>query len=93
DKSARSKTINSSLLNAKGLIARCITNNVPIKASDLRSIMISAAARYTALDLKIPSLLDSTWTLAAREVKFYPSSSLCHRKTIKRILKFYKNCY
>ncbi|QQP50605.1 Uncharacterized protein FKW44_011654, partial [Caligus rogercresseyi] len=54
------------------------------------SIMISAAARYTALDLKIPSLLDSTWTLAAREVKFYPSSSLCHR-TIKRILKFYKN--
>ncbi|QQP38516.1 Uncharacterized protein FKW44_019103, partial [Caligus rogercresseyi] len=48
--------INNALLSAKALIAKRLTAYHPLQASELRPIFISAAARYAALDLKIPSI-------------------------------------
>ncbi|QQP56616.1 Uncharacterized protein FKW44_001334, partial [Caligus rogercresseyi] len=65
DLSARAKAINCALLGAKGLVARRLTTDRSINPSELRPVLISAATRYAALDLKIPSGYKTSWTLAA----------------------------
>ncbi|QQP36366.1 Uncharacterized protein FKW44_021442 [Caligus rogercresseyi] len=45
-----------------------------VKPSILRSVMLSAAARYTALSLKIPSDTEDSWVHAGNVIKFYPSN-------------------
>ncbi|QQP57340.1 Uncharacterized protein FKW44_002285, partial [Caligus rogercresseyi] len=57
------KAINYAILNSKALIATQITSGDPLQSSDIRPVLLSAAARYASLDLKMPSLsVDSSWT-------------------------------
>ncbi|QQP53799.1 Uncharacterized protein FKW44_006406, partial [Caligus rogercresseyi] len=55
-KSSCTKAINFTILNAKALIVKKITSWDPLHPYELRSVLLSAAARYGALELKIPSL-------------------------------------
>ncbi|QQP38723.1 Uncharacterized protein FKW44_019385, partial [Caligus rogercresseyi] len=64
------------LLNAKARIASSLTKRECVKPTDLRAILVSAAARYAAFSLKIPSVRNDSWTIASEEIKFFPSSSL-----------------
>ncbi|QQP55770.1 Uncharacterized protein FKW44_000215, partial [Caligus rogercresseyi] len=58
------KAVNFALLNAKARIASSLTKREYVKPADLRAILLSAAARYTAFSLKIPSLRNNSWTFA-----------------------------
>ncbi|QQP53592.1 Uncharacterized protein FKW44_006119, partial [Caligus rogercresseyi] len=51
------------------------------------AILVSAAARYAAFSLKIPSVRNDSWTIASEEIKYFPSSSLSRLKILRRILK------
>ncbi|QQP41048.1 Uncharacterized protein FKW44_015295 [Caligus rogercresseyi] len=54
-------------MNSKSLICHKLTSYKPLHPQELRSIFISAAARYAALSLKIPSPDEGgTWTSAGR---------------------------
>ncbi|QQP34675.1 Hypothetical protein FKW44_022645, partial [Caligus rogercresseyi] len=55
-----------------------------------KPVLLSAAARYAVLDLKIPSPSTDSWTPASKEVKFFPSLASIHQKTISTILKHFK---
>ncbi|QQP54131.1 Hypothetical protein FKW44_006855, partial [Caligus rogercresseyi] len=46
--------LNAALSNIKSLIAKQLTANSYVEAEDLRAIILGAAARYEALDVKIP---------------------------------------
>ncbi|QQP49191.1 Uncharacterized protein FKW44_009753, partial [Caligus rogercresseyi] len=49
------KAINFAILNTKALIANKITTGDLINESDIKPVLLSAAARYAVLNLKIPS--------------------------------------
>ncbi|QQP54400.1 Uncharacterized protein FKW44_007223, partial [Caligus rogercresseyi] len=53
--SPHQKAVEFALLNRKSLITKRLTNNSYIPIEDLRAIMIGAAARYSALSIKIPN--------------------------------------
>ncbi|QQP49678.1 Hypothetical protein FKW44_010432 [Caligus rogercresseyi] len=59
-----------------------------VKPSILRSVMLSAAARITALSLKIPSDTEDSWVHDV--IKFYPSKSKEYFKIMQKILKYFK---
>ncbi|QQP42490.1 Uncharacterized protein FKW44_017175, partial [Caligus rogercresseyi] len=54
------------------------------------SNLISAAARYTAFALKIPTLGGGSWDNASVLVKYFPSTSQHYAKAIRMIIKKYK---
>ncbi|QQP36190.1 Uncharacterized protein FKW44_021210, partial [Caligus rogercresseyi] len=56
-------------VNAKARIASSLTKREFVKPTDLRAILLSAAARYTAFSLKIPSLRNDSWNFASEEVR------------------------
>ncbi|QQP39016.1 Hypothetical protein FKW44_019767, partial [Caligus rogercresseyi] len=64
------KSIGFASLNSKAWIANCISqSNRVVRNDDLRKvIIISAAATYSTLTLKMPSLLDDSWTNAAASI-------------------------
>ncbi|QQP53063.1 Uncharacterized protein FKW44_005402, partial [Caligus rogercresseyi] len=68
------KAIECALLNIKSLIGRNSMNS-PIHEEELRSIMIGAAARYSALGIKIPQVASSSWIWAGDIIRFIPSTS------------------
>ncbi|QQP52227.1 Uncharacterized protein FKW44_004314, partial [Caligus rogercresseyi] len=82
--------INNALLSAKALVAKSLTLDRPLQPLDLRAICISASARYAALDLRIPSATDNSWTLAGDLVKYVPSRSNVLRDALKLLLKKFK---
>ncbi|QQP56379.1 Uncharacterized protein FKW44_001011 [Caligus rogercresseyi] len=59
----------------------------PLQPLDIRTICISASTRYAALDLRIPSVTDNSWTLAGDLFKYVPSRSIVLRDTSKSLLK------
>ncbi|QQP39233.1 SET and MYND domain-containing protein 4, partial [Caligus rogercresseyi] len=61
-RSSTTKTINFGIFNAKALIAKRITMNEPLHPWRLKAVLLSAAARYAALDLKIPTLFNNSFT-------------------------------
>ncbi|QQP57213.1 Uncharacterized protein FKW44_002129, partial [Caligus rogercresseyi] len=76
ENSSQLKAIYNALLSTKALIAKRITTYRPLQASELRPIFRSAAARYAALNLRIISVFGDSWTLAADEIRYFPSWSL-----------------
>ncbi|QQP40039.1 Hypothetical protein FKW44_013949, partial [Caligus rogercresseyi] len=68
---------------------RIVYEKGKLKPKILRSAIISAAARYTALTLKIPSDTDDSWISAGNIVKFYPSKSKRYFNILKRIMKHF----
>ncbi|QQP51110.1 Uncharacterized protein FKW44_012350, partial [Caligus rogercresseyi] len=86
--SAKTRAINSTLLNAKALIAKRLASHSPSSPWEVRAIILAAAARYAALDLKIPSVTDGKWSWAADVIRYFPSCSLPYGKIIKN---FYTN--
>ncbi|QQP53801.1 Uncharacterized protein FKW44_006410, partial [Caligus rogercresseyi] len=62
------------LSNSKAYIASCLTKKETIKPYILRSVMISAAARYAALT-QDPSVSEDSRVLAGNVIKFYLSKS------------------
>ncbi|QQP41224.1 Uncharacterized protein FKW44_015523, partial [Caligus rogercresseyi] len=71
--SAKTRAINSALLNAKALIAKRLASHSPISPWEVKTIILAAAARYAVLDLKIPFVIDGKWSLAADEIRYVPS--------------------
>ncbi|QQP52198.1 Uncharacterized protein FKW44_004263 [Caligus rogercresseyi] len=69
-----SRAIDFALLNAKARIASKLTSTEFLSPQDLRGIIITATARYGALTLKIPSVTNNSWTLASREIYYFPPS-------------------
>ncbi|QQP52031.1 Uncharacterized protein FKW44_004026 [Caligus rogercresseyi] len=55
-----------------------------VKPSILRSVMLCAAARYTALSLKIPSDTDNSWVHTGNVNKYDPSKSKEYFKIMKK---------
>ncbi|QQP54620.1 Uncharacterized protein FKW44_007508, partial [Caligus rogercresseyi] len=88
-RSPKSKAIEFSLLNCKAYIASCLSKRESLNPKILRSAMISAAARYTAFSLKIPSDTDDSWISAGNIIKFYPSKSKRYFNFLKRIMKHF----
>ena len=84
------KAIDAALLNAKARIAQCLTSAEPLRPGDLYGVILHAAARYTALTLKIPTASDDSWTQASKIIKYYPTSSVNYFNLTKRIIKFLK---
>ncbi|QQP40159.1 Uncharacterized protein FKW44_014121, partial [Caligus rogercresseyi] len=68
--SPKSKALEFALSNSKAYIASCLTKKETIKPSILRSVMISAAARYASLTLKIPSVSEDSWVLRGTSSNF-----------------------
>ncbi|QQP54589.1 Uncharacterized protein FKW44_007469 [Caligus rogercresseyi] len=83
--SHKSEAIEFALSNSKAYIASCLTKKEIVKPSILPSVMLSAAARYTALSLKIPSDTEDSWVHAGNVIKFYPFKS----KNILKLCKKY----
>ncbi|QQP37901.1 Uncharacterized protein FKW44_018333, partial [Caligus rogercresseyi] len=50
-----------------------LTSNELLSPQDLRGIILAATARHGAPTLKIPSVTDNSWTLASREIKYFPT--------------------
>ncbi|QQP51156.1 Hypothetical protein FKW44_012417, partial [Caligus rogercresseyi] len=75
--SLTTKAINFEILNVKVLIAKRSTTNEPLHPWELKAFL-PAAARYAALDLKIPTLFDNSWIRASEEIKCSPSVALSH---------------
>ncbi|QQP39727.1 Uncharacterized protein FKW44_013538 [Caligus rogercresseyi] len=84
------KAINNNPLSAKALVAKSLTLDRPCRPLDLRAICIPPSARYAALDLRIPSVTDNSWTLAGDLVKYVPSRSNVLRDALKLLLKKFK---
>eukprot|EP00096_Caligus_rogercresseyi_P008968 TRINITY_DN2954_c1_g2_i10.p1 TRINITY_DN2954_c1_g2~~TRINITY_DN2954_c1_g2_i10.p1 ORF type:complete len:255 (+),score=-23.36 TRINITY_DN2954_c1_g2_i10:68-832(+) len=84
------KAIECALLNIKSLVGKKLTINSPIHEEELRSIMIGAAARYSALGIKIPQVASSSWIWAGDIIKFIPSTSAQYLSLIKSIARRYK---
>ncbi|QQP54115.1 Uncharacterized protein FKW44_006833, partial [Caligus rogercresseyi] len=82
---------NSTLLNAKALIAKRLASHSPISPWEVRAIILAAAARYAALDLKIPSVTDGKWSWAGDVIRYFPSCSLPYGKIIKKLLRHFKH--
>ncbi|QQP40158.1 Hypothetical protein FKW44_014120, partial [Caligus rogercresseyi] len=55
--------IDTALLNIKSLVAKKKKNSF-IEVEDLRAIIIGAAARYSALQIKIPNAASDDWKWA-----------------------------
>ncbi|QQP36637.1 Uncharacterized protein FKW44_021798, partial [Caligus rogercresseyi] len=72
--------IDFTILNSNALIAKQNTSRDPMKSSDIRPVLLSAAARYATLDLKIPSLSVDSWTVTSNEIKslLLPTSTARH---------------
>ncbi|QQP48820.1 Uncharacterized protein FKW44_009253, partial [Caligus rogercresseyi] len=51
----------------------------------LRVIMVFAAARYCALEIRIPDARDDSWTYAFRIKHYLPTNSARHLQALKRI--------
>ncbi|QQP39240.1 Uncharacterized protein FKW44_020060 [Caligus rogercresseyi] len=81
ENSSRLKAINNALLSAKALIAKRLTIYHPLQASELRPIILSAAARYP-LWTSNSSVFGDSWTLAADEIRYFPSRSLFYNDAI-----------
>ncbi|QQP54559.1 Hypothetical protein FKW44_007423, partial [Caligus rogercresseyi] len=84
--SAKSRAINSTFLNAKALIAKRLASHSPISPWEVRAIILAAAARYAALDLKIPFVTDGKWSWAADVICYFPSCSLPREKILKTFM-------
>ncbi|QQP37897.1 Hypothetical protein FKW44_018328, partial [Caligus rogercresseyi] len=49
-----------------------IASQTPISSWEVRTIILAAVARYAALDLTIPSVIDRKWSLSADEINYLP---------------------
>ncbi|QQP55178.1 Uncharacterized protein FKW44_008281, partial [Caligus rogercresseyi] len=67
-----------------------LTQGKFVDAKDLRAIMISAAARYSALSLKIPNTNGPTWNYGSDVVRYFPSSSPRLARVLARIISKFK---
>eukprot|EP00096_Caligus_rogercresseyi_P013537 TRINITY_DN6176_c0_g1_i1.p1 TRINITY_DN6176_c0_g1~~TRINITY_DN6176_c0_g1_i1.p1 ORF type:complete len:146 (+),score=6.60 TRINITY_DN6176_c0_g1_i1:383-820(+) len=83
-------TVRASLLNCKAYIAKKLMGGETINARDLRSIMVSAAARYAAFSLRIPMVQSSAWNNASEVIKYFPSTSPLHTKSLEIIIRQFK---
>ncbi|QQP36321.1 Uncharacterized protein FKW44_021380, partial [Caligus rogercresseyi] len=70
-------------------VAERLSSGDPIQEGDLKSIVLSAAARYMALSIKIPE--DSSWRFASDIVRYFPSCSERTSHHLKILLRFYKD--
>ncbi|QQP49836.1 Uncharacterized protein FKW44_010637, partial [Caligus rogercresseyi] len=57
---------------------------------NLRSIIIGAAARYSALSLRVPNVGSSSWVWAGDLNRYVPSMAAEHLNALKRILKSHR---
>ncbi|QQP53607.1 Uncharacterized protein FKW44_006138, partial [Caligus rogercresseyi] len=87
--SSEGKALSVAIANLKAYIGQCITTDRCVNVIDMRSIIISAAARYAALSLRIPKVQDNIWNFAYEIIKYYPSSSARHSRMLKRIISYY----
>ncbi|QQP38955.1 Uncharacterized protein FKW44_019680 [Caligus rogercresseyi] len=83
--SARTNVINHSSTECQTLVSKSLTMDRPLQPLDIRTIRISASARYAPLDLRIPSVTDNSWTLAGNLVKYVPSHSIVLRDSLKEL--------
>ncbi|QQP36367.1 Uncharacterized protein FKW44_021443 [Caligus rogercresseyi] len=83
-------TVRASLLNCKVYIAKKLMGGETINARDFRSIMVSATARYAAFFLKIPMVQSSAWHHALEVIKYFPSTSPLHTKSLEIIIRQFK---
>ncbi|QQP36373.1 Uncharacterized protein FKW44_021450, partial [Caligus rogercresseyi] len=81
-------SINSTHLNAKALIAKRLASHSPISPWEVRAIILAAAARYAALDLKIPSVTDGKWSWAGDVIRYFPSCPYLMEKLLKTFTPF-----
>ncbi|QQP54769.1 Uncharacterized protein FKW44_007708, partial [Caligus rogercresseyi] len=79
----------SAIRNFKSYIGQKLTYGKCVDVNNLRAIMISAAARYCALEIKIPDARDDSWTYAFRIIRYFPSNSARHLQALNRILKLH----
>eukprot|EP00096_Caligus_rogercresseyi_P014905 TRINITY_DN7371_c0_g1_i4.p1 TRINITY_DN7371_c0_g1~~TRINITY_DN7371_c0_g1_i4.p1 ORF type:complete len:219 (-),score=-28.30 TRINITY_DN7371_c0_g1_i4:357-1013(-) len=85
------KALNAAVSNIKSLIAKQLTANSYVEAEDLRAIILGAAVRYEALDVKIPDPGSPSWKWVGDIVRFVPSRSGVYLKALKRILRRHRD--
>ncbi|QQP55594.1 Uncharacterized protein FKW44_008836, partial [Caligus rogercresseyi] len=78
---------------AKALIGSKLSRKEPVTRQDLRPILLSAAARYTALELKIPGVRPDSWKYAIDLVSYMVPSSSRHLTLLKKIVLQYHRFY
>ncbi|QQP52823.1 Uncharacterized protein FKW44_005085, partial [Caligus rogercresseyi] len=61
-------TVRASLQNCKAYIAKKLMGGETINARDLRSIIVSATARYVTFSLRIPLVQSSAWNHASEVI-------------------------
>ncbi|QQP54586.1 Uncharacterized protein FKW44_007466, partial [Caligus rogercresseyi] len=87
--SRKLEAIHFALLSAKALISSRLTSGEFLLREDLRGILISASARYTIFDLKIPEQSGSSWNYAIDLVNFSWLNSYRYFSHLKKIVKQY----
>ncbi|QQP39938.1 Uncharacterized protein FKW44_013815, partial [Caligus rogercresseyi] len=83
------KSMNITLRGIKAYIARALTDGTQLETSSIRAIMIATSARYSTFSVKIPKICGQEWDFAGNLVKFFPSSSVRHLKTLNFIIQQY----
>ncbi|QQP55869.1 Uncharacterized protein FKW44_000331, partial [Caligus rogercresseyi] len=73
--SEKTRAIEFALSSSRSYVAEHLASGKTIETEELRSIQISAAARYSALEIKIPGRADSQWRFAGDLVRYFPSFS------------------